>query len=325
MATIRDVPGHKGKAPSLGIRILGRLAEPERGCLGGRPRTRYYYLKDTHLAICPERASATEAGSGNNGEASSSITSASGLAEITALPSRNRCSPPSIVVRRRGVRAGCPGRFPEASPSRSTARRAAWRSGSLSARSARRASTTSAGSFFCRHNDSDQPFGLGSQGLGLAAGLVARLQRRCVPQADRVVSGAGRQRRAVGAEGQRPDEARVPLQPRHLLAPRQVPQPDGPVAAGRRQARAVGVEGDREDVVGVPAQHLARAAVDLPEADGAVRTARGEPTAVGAEGGRADVPLVAAESGGRLVRLRIQEDRMSSSAFTTASQRPSGL
>jgi hypothetical protein len=32
------------------------------------------------------------------------------------------------------------------------------------------------------------------QGLGLAARLVARLQRRGVPQADRGVAGAGRQR-----------------------------------------------------------------------------------------------------------------------------------
>ncbi len=64
-----------------------------------------------------------------------------------------------------------------------------------------------------------------------------------------------------------------------------------------------GWKADREDLVGVPAQHLARAAVDLPQADGAVLTARGEPAAVGTEGGLADAPLVAAESGGRLVRL----------------------
>jgi hypothetical protein len=68
------------------------------------------------------------------------------------------------------------------------------------------------------------------------------------------------------------------------------------------------VEGHREDVVGVPAKHPARAAVDRPHADGAVQTAGGDPTAIGAEGGRVDVPLVAAEPGGRLVRLRIQED-----------------
>ena len=64
----------------------------------------------------------------------------------------------------------------------------------------------------------DEPFGLGSQGRGLAARLVARLQRRRVPQADREVAGAGHQRLAVGAEGQRPDVAGVPGQPRHLLA-----------------------------------------------------------------------------------------------------------
>ena len=81
-----------------------------------------------------------------------------------------------------------------------------------------------------------------------------------------------------------------------------------PVAAGRGQARAVGVEGHREDLVGVPAQHLARAAVDLPQADGAVQAARGEEAAVGTEGGLEDELLVAAESGGRLVRPRIQEE-----------------
>ena len=60
---------------------------------------------------------------------------------------------------------------------------------------------------------------------------------------------------AVGAEGQRPDVAGVPWQPRHFLAPRQVPQPDRPVAAGRGQAPAIGVEGRGEDLVGVPAQY----------------------------------------------------------------------
>ncbi len=34
----------------------------------------------------------------------------------------------------------------------------------------------------------DQPFGLASQGGGLAPGLVARLQGRCIPQANRAVS-----------------------------------------------------------------------------------------------------------------------------------------
>src|SRR5262249_26725876 len=48
--------------------------------------------------------------------------------------------------------SGLPGAASGGSALRSTSRRAAWRNGSLSAPSARRVSTTSAGSFFCRHN-----------------------------------------------------------------------------------------------------------------------------------------------------------------------------
>ena len=71
----------------------------------------------------------------------------------------------------------------------------------------------------------DQPFGLASHGRGLAPGLVARLQGRGIPQEDRVVPGAGRQRRAVRAEGERPDEARVPKAARTTSSPRaRVPQ-----------------------------------------------------------------------------------------------------
>src|SRR5262249_61952408 len=130
-----------------------------------------------------------------------------------------------------------------------------------------------------------------------APALVARLPRYRVPEAHRSVPGAGRQRSAVGAEGQRPDETPVPGQPRHLLAPRQVPQPDHAVAGPCGQARAAGVEGDGEHLIGVSAQHLALAAVDLPQADGAVITARGESRTVGTEGGAVDGVLVAAESG----------------------------
>ena len=82
----------------------------------------------------------------------------------------------------------------------------------------------------------DQSFGLSPQGFGLAVRLVSHLQGRRVPQADCEVAGAGHQRRAIGAKGQRPDVVRVPLQPSHLLAPRQVPEPDRAIAAGRRQA-----------------------------------------------------------------------------------------
>src|SRR5262249_20672082 len=144
-------------------------------------------------------------------------------------------------------------------------------------------------------------------GRRLAPGLVALLQRRRIPQANRAVPGAGRQRLAALAEGQRPDVALVPGQPHHLLAPRHVPQPDRPVAAARGQPRAVGVEGDGVDLIGVAAQHLARAAADLPQADGVVPTARGEAAAVGTEGGLEDGVLVTAEAGGSLVRPRIQE------------------
>ena len=62
---------------------------------------------------------------------------------------------PDLLVQlqgRQGGSGGLPGAASGGCALRSTARRAAWRSGSLSARSARRASTTSAGSFFCRHN-----------------------------------------------------------------------------------------------------------------------------------------------------------------------------
>ena len=57
-----------------------------------------------------------------------------------------------------------------------------------SAWSARNASATSSEVFISPPQPFHQPFGLGSQGLGLAARLVARLQRRGVPQADREVA-----------------------------------------------------------------------------------------------------------------------------------------
>src|SRR5262249_7004136 len=51
---------------------------------------------------------------------------------------------------RQGGSGGSPGAA-SGGALRSTARRAAWRSGSLSAESARSTSTTPTGSFFCRH------------------------------------------------------------------------------------------------------------------------------------------------------------------------------
>ncbi len=64
----------------------------------------------------------------------------------------------------------------------------------------------------------DEPFGLGSQRIGLAAHLVTRLQRRRVPEANRAIAGAGRQRRAVGAEGQGPGVGREQaLAGRHVV------------------------------------------------------------------------------------------------------------
>ena len=64
----------------------------------------------------------------------------------------------------------------------------------------------------------------------------------------------------------------------------------------------------REDVVGVSAEHLAGAAIEFPKADRAVQPAGGQPTTIGAEGDRHDLFLVALESGGRLMRPRIQEE-----------------
>ncbi len=52
----------------------------------------------------------------------------------------------------------------------------------------------------------NQTFCLGTQGRGLAPGLVAG-QRRRIPEAKCAVPGAGSQCRAVGAEGQRIDIA----------------------------------------------------------------------------------------------------------------------
>src|SRR5262249_1931194 len=111
-------------------------------------------------------------------------------------------------------------------------------------------------------------------------------------------------RLAVGAEGQRPDIARMAGQARHFLTARRVPQPDGTVAARRGDARAVGVEHRSEDLVGMTledTQALARRRV--PEADRAIAARRHEPAAVPVEGDGVDVsrmPLPASVGAGRV-------------------------
>ena len=147
------------------------------------------------------------------------------------LPSRNGEPGAGSWQRRQGGACGLPGAVSGGCARRSTAQ------GGLAQRLARHAVGPE-----CCHDLRrvvllapqllDQPFGLGSQGRGLAPGLVARLQRRGVPQANRAVPGAGRQRRAVGAEGQRPDEALCA----RAAAPPPRPAP-GPTARPPRRGR----------------------------------------------------------------------------------------
>src|SRR5262249_20110078 len=102
---------------------------------------------------------------------------------------------------------------------------------------------------------------------------------------DRAVAAAGRESRAVGAEGDGGQEAGVPRQRQDVLAGAQVPELGGRVLAPGDEEPAVRAEGERVDIAlvgGERPDHAMRG--DVPEDDRTVGVADGEDPAGRVEG-----------------------------------------